>query len=94
MPSFFLAYHFRSRTVNNVYAFVAEQSGYKNNNISGSQIPLFNLSGVQPGPFNPNPSLVTPFPPVNSNAAGASGRGVFGVCQDHGKGKGKGENHC
>ena len=43
----------------NVYSLVAKGTGCKNNDISGASIPLTNLGGTYPGPFNPN---LTPRP--------------------------------
>jgi len=61
--------------LSNVYAIVAEKTGYENNNISGSEIPPLNASGTFPGPLNPN--LFVPFLAPDLNATGAGGGKVF-----------------
>lgn len=85
--------------MSNVFEFVAEKTGYKNLQFTPDQIPLLNMSGANPGPFNPNPSLVTPFLPPNATAVGAGGGPVFGTCSSkHGKHGDHGKNmegdHC
>lgn len=64
--------HFPFRTVANVFSFVAEQVGYKNQVVT--DIPLTNGTGTIPGPFNPN-GMVTPFEPPNTRAQCANPRG-------------------
>ena len=61
--------------MSNVYSFVANATGYVNNNISGSEIPLTNASGTIPGPLNQN--LFVPFLAPNVSAVGAGGGPVF-----------------
>ena len=61
--------------MNNVYSFVADVTGFVNNNISGSEIPLTNISGTIPGPLNQN--LFVPFLAPNLSAVGAGGGPVF-----------------
>ena len=58
-----------------MYSFVANATGYVNNNISGSEIPLTNASGTIPGPLNQN--LFVPFLAPNVSAVGAGGGPVF-----------------
>jgi hypothetical protein len=82
-------FFFPSRTLSNVYSFVATEVGYKNLNITGSNIPLTNLTTTIPGPLNANASLVTPWPAPNFNATGAGGGPVFGAPCTKGHGKGK-----
>ncbi|KAI0752732.1 phosphoesterase family-domain-containing protein [Daedaleopsis nitida] len=64
-------------TVNNVFEFVANATGWKNNGISGnsSMIPLLNISGPIPGPLNVEHYI--PFAAPNASAVGAGGQGVF-----------------
>ena len=64
----------------NVYSLVADVTHYKNNDISGASIPLTNLSGTYPGPFNP--SMLAPYPPPNFCAVGAGGGPVFAAGQE------------
>jgi hypothetical protein len=81
--------------MSNVISFVADKVGYKNVNVTGSQIPLTNLSGTTPGPFNPNPSLVTPWPAPDYSAVGAGGGPVFGApCSKNGNGQHNGNQGC
>jgi len=64
-----------NKTLSNVFSFVANATGYKNMDISGSQIPLLNTSGTTPGPLNPN--RYVPFTAPNTSAVGAGGGPVF-----------------
>ncbi|KAN0073778.1 Phosphoesterase family domain containing protein [Tylopilus felleus] len=58
-----------NKTVSNVFAFVAEQTHYKNNGLTTKDLPLLNLTGTYPGPLNPN--NWAPWPaPVNGTGAG------------------------
>ncbi|KAI0698952.1 phosphoesterase family-domain-containing protein [Cerioporus squamosus] len=64
-------------TLNNVFDFVANVTGWKNNGISGnsSSIPLLNITGTIPGPLNVEHYI--PFAAPNTSAVGAGGQGVF-----------------
>ncbi|KAH9927921.1 phosphoesterase family-domain-containing protein [Epithele typhae] len=64
-------------TLNNVFAFVANASGWANNGLAGnaSAIPLTNLTGDVPGPLNSG--FYLPFPAPDVAAKGAGGKGVF-----------------
>ena len=62
--------------------------GYQNLNITGSNIPLTNLTTTIPGPLNANASLVTRWPAPNFNATGTGGGLVFGAPCTKGHGKG------
>ncbi|KAF8228080.1 hypothetical protein L208DRAFT_1404505 [Tricholoma matsutake] len=74
-----------NKTLSNVYSFIASETGYKNNNISGASIPLTNLSGTYPGPLNPK--LYAPYAAPNYCAVGAGGGPVFVPGQQqHGSG--------
>src|SRR5258708_2064903 len=65
-----------NKTMSNVYAFVANQTGYKNVDISPDQIPSTNVTGTYPGPLNSN--LYTPFwAPDNTSVIGAGGLSVL-----------------
>lgn len=64
-----------NKTLANVYSPVASAVGYINQVVN--PIPFLNLSGTEPGPLNPNPALVTPFPPPNTSAVGAGGGPVI-----------------
>ncbi|KAI0798227.1 phosphoesterase family-domain-containing protein [Abortiporus biennis] len=64
-----------NKTLSNVFSFVAGVTGYQNQNISGSSIPLTNLTGTIPGPLNPQ--FYVPYPAPNVNATGAGGGSVF-----------------
>jgi hypothetical protein len=65
-----------NKTMSNVYAFVANQTGYKNVDISPDQIPLNNATGTYPGPLNSD--LYTPFwAPDDISVIGAGGQGVL-----------------
>jgi hypothetical protein len=63
------------RTLSNVYSFVAAETGYKNVEVSGADIPLTNLTGTYPGPLNPK--MLAPWPAPNLCAVGAGGGPVF-----------------
>jgi len=54
-----------------VYSPVAAAVGYTNQAVN--PIPILNKSGTEPGPLNPNPALVTPYPPPDTSAVGAGG---------------------
>ncbi|CCM02010.1 uncharacterized protein FIBRA_04085 [Fibroporia radiculosa] len=64
-------------TVNNVFSFVAEATGWKNNDLVGNStaLPLLNLTGGYPGPLN-NEYYVQ-FAAPNMTAVGAGTGGVF-----------------
>ncbi|KAI0634299.1 phosphoesterase family-domain-containing protein, partial [Trametes polyzona] len=64
-------------TLNNVFAFVANATGWKNNGISGnsSDIPLLNLTGTIPGPLNV--ALYQPFTAPNASGISPGGGPVF-----------------
>ncbi|KIM88484.1 hypothetical protein PILCRDRAFT_814381 [Piloderma croceum F 1598] len=81
-------------TLANVFDLVANQIGYKNVDVSDKEITSFgfNISGSTPGPFNPNPDLVTPFPPPNSHAKCPGGGKVIGI-QNNGSGHGNGDGN-
>jgi hypothetical protein len=65
-----------NKTVSNVYAFVANQTGYKNVDLSPDQMPINNASGTYPGPLNSE--LYTPFwAPDDISVIGAGGQGVL-----------------
>ena len=59
----------------NVYSLVAAVTGYQNANVSGSKIPLTNITGTIPGPLNPE--FFVPFLAPNLTAVGAGGGPVF-----------------
>jgi hypothetical protein len=61
--------------MNNVFSFVANATGYTNNGIQGSQIPLTNASGTIPGPLNAN--LYVPFTAPDAKATCPGGGSVF-----------------
>lgn len=61
-----------NKTLSNVFSFVAEQVGFRNQDVTN--IPLTNGTGTFPGPFNPNGD-VTPFLPPNTRAQCANPRG-------------------
>jgi hypothetical protein len=61
--------------MSNVFSLVANVTGYQNNNLSGSAIPLTNSSGQTPGPLNGNQYV--PFLAPNLTAVGAGGGPVF-----------------
>ncbi|KAI9439686.1 phosphoesterase family-domain-containing protein [Lactarius indigo] len=60
-----------NKTLANVYSPVASAVGYTNQVVN--PIPILNKSGTEPGPLNPNPALVTPYPPPDTSAVGAGG---------------------
>ncbi|KAL4246952.1 hypothetical protein ABKN59_007690 [Abortiporus biennis] len=64
-----------NKTMSNVFSFVANVTGFKNQNVTGSSIPLTNASGTTPGPLNPQ--MFIPFTAPNVNATGAGGGSVF-----------------
>ncbi|PCH37423.1 hypothetical protein WOLCODRAFT_109837 [Wolfiporia cocos MD-104 SS10] len=66
-----------NQTMNNVFSFVANVTGWKNNGITAgsSAIPLTNLTGDIPGPLNPEYYL--PFTAPDTSAVGAGGGPVF-----------------
>ncbi|KAF8437576.1 phosphoesterase family-domain-containing protein [Boletus edulis BED1] len=59
-----------NNTVNNVFAFVADATGYQNNGLTTQGLPLLNLSGTYPGPLNPNDYAPWASP---TNGTGAGG---------------------
>ncbi|KIJ21416.1 hypothetical protein PAXINDRAFT_94998 [Paxillus involutus ATCC 200175] len=62
-----------NKTVANVFNFVAETIGYKNNDLTASSnLPLLNLSGAIPGPLNPQ-YWVPYLAPNTSGTGGGSG---------------------
>ncbi|KAF8495810.1 phosphoesterase family-domain-containing protein [Hysterangium stoloniferum] len=65
-----------NKTLSNVFDFVAEQTGYKNLNVS--VIPVTDTDGTTPGPFNPFPALKIPFaeftPNLHAQCASPFGR--------------------
>ncbi|GJJ11145.1 hypothetical protein Clacol_005376 [Clathrus columnatus] len=61
-----------NKTVANVFSFVAEQVGFRNQVVTNP--PLTNGTGTIPGPFNPN-GMVTPFEAPNTRAQCANSRG-------------------
>jgi hypothetical protein len=63
-----------NKTLSNVFSFVAAATGYKNLNISSSEV-LTNATGTIPGPLNPG--LYVPFTAPNTSAVGAGGGSVF-----------------
>ncbi|KAI0306223.1 phosphoesterase family-domain-containing protein [Multifurca ochricompacta] len=65
------------KTLANVYSPVAAAVGYTNKVVTGTSIPDFSQSGTTPGPLNPNPGLVTPYPAPDTSAVGAGGGPVF-----------------
>lgn len=64
-----------NKTMSNVFSFVASATGYQNNNLAGTSIPLTNASGTYPGPLNAN--RYVPFTAPNMSAVGAGGGPVF-----------------
>ncbi|KAF8437579.1 phosphoesterase family-domain-containing protein [Boletus edulis BED1] len=59
-----------NKTLNNVFAFVADKTGYQNNGLTTENLPPLNLTGTYPGPLNPND--YAPYPPP-TNGIGAGG---------------------
>jgi hypothetical protein len=65
-----------NKTVSNVFALVANVTGYKNEDVPVGQRPMTNLTGVFPGPLNAG--AYVPFTaPANQSAIGAGGQGVL-----------------
>ncbi|KAI0372542.1 hypothetical protein BV20DRAFT_939883 [Pilatotrama ljubarskyi] len=66
-----------NETLNNVFAFVANATGWKNNGIEGnsSAIPLLNLTGTIPGPLNVQ--LYQPFTAPNTSGISPGGGPIF-----------------
>ncbi|KAH7906327.1 phosphoesterase family-domain-containing protein [Hygrophoropsis aurantiaca] len=64
-----------NKTVSNVFSFVASDTGYTNNNISGSAIPLLNLTTTIPGPLNPE--YYVPYLAPTNGTGGGSGPTFF-----------------
>ncbi|KAH9033231.1 phosphoesterase family-domain-containing protein [Lactarius deliciosus] len=64
-----------NKTLANVYSPVAAAVGYTNQVVN--PIPILSKSGTEPGPLNPNPALVTPYPPPDTSAVGAGGGPVI-----------------
>ncbi|KAI1786921.1 phosphoesterase family-domain-containing protein [Ganoderma leucocontextum] len=64
-------------TLNNVIDFVAKETSWTNNGISGNdaRIPQLNITGTIPGPLNTE--FYVPFTAPNTSAVGAGGGGVF-----------------
>ncbi|KAH9854558.1 phosphoesterase family-domain-containing protein [Lenzites betulinus] len=64
-------------TLNNVFAFVANASGWVNNGIHGDSpaIPLLNLTGNIPGPLNTE--LYQPFTAPNTSGSSPGGGPIF-----------------
>ncbi|KAI6004493.1 phosphoesterase family-domain-containing protein [Pisolithus orientalis] len=63
-------------TLANVFQFVADVTGYKNNGMTnGTNLPLFNITGTIPGPLNP--SYPAPWPTPDTSCIGAGGGGFF-----------------
>ncbi|ORY66654.1 phosphoesterase family-domain-containing protein [Leucosporidium creatinivorum] len=62
-----------NKTVSNVYSFVANATGYKNNDLTSSStdLPLTNITGTIPGPANS--AYWTPILAPNVSAVGAGG---------------------
>ncbi|KAG9314712.1 phosphoesterase family-domain-containing protein [Chiua virens] len=59
-----------NKTVANVFSFVANTTSYQNSDVSGSSIPLLNLTGTYPGALNPDAYVPYLAPKVNSTGAG------------------------
>ncbi|KZT04956.1 uncharacterized protein LAESUDRAFT_727529 [Laetiporus sulphureus 93-53] len=66
-----------NQTLNNVFSFVANVTGWKNNGIYGnsSAIPLLNITGTIPGPLNPE--YYIPFTAPNKSAVSPGGGSVY-----------------
>ncbi|TDL14836.1 hypothetical protein BD410DRAFT_756958 [Rickenella mellea] len=64
-----------NKTMANVFSFVADAGGYKNENITGAAIPLTNFSGTYPGALNAN--IYIPFIAPNVSAVSPAGQPVF-----------------
>ncbi|KAI5987228.1 phosphoesterase family-domain-containing protein [Pisolithus albus] len=66
-----------NKTVANVFQFVADVTGYKNNGMkNGTDLPLTNITGTIPGPLNP--TYPAPWPAPNTSCIGAGGGGYIG----------------
>ncbi|KAI5987224.1 phosphoesterase family-domain-containing protein [Pisolithus albus] len=66
-----------NKTVANVFQFVADVTGYKNNGLkNGTDLPLTNITGTIPGPLNP--TYPAPWPAPNTSCVGAGGGGYIG----------------
>ncbi|KAI6026875.1 hypothetical protein PISMIDRAFT_689508 [Pisolithus microcarpus 441] len=66
-----------NKTVANVFQFVADVTGYKNNCLkNGTDLPLTNITGMIPGPLNP--TYPAPWPAPNTCCVGAGGGGYIG----------------
>ncbi|KAI6136995.1 phosphoesterase family-domain-containing protein [Pisolithus sp. B1] len=62
-----------NKTVANVFKFVADETGYQNNDLTGnSTLPLLNLTGTIPGPLNPD-YFVPYLAPNTSGVGGGNG---------------------
>ena len=61
--------------LSNVYALIANATGYKNLDICAADIPLTNLTGTIPGPLNAQ--YYVPITAPNTSAVGAGGGPVF-----------------
>ena len=59
--------------LSDVFSFVADVTGYKNNGMTGSsQLPLLNITGTIPGPLNPQ-YWIPYLAPNTSGTGGGSG---------------------
>ncbi|KAI9431904.1 hypothetical protein H4582DRAFT_2084362 [Lactarius indigo] len=63
------------RTLSNVYSFVANATGYTNLDISLTDIPLTNTTGIIPGPLNA--PYCVPVTAPDTSAVSAAGGPVF-----------------
>ena len=59
-----------------VFAFVADTTGYQNNGLTTTGLPALNLEGTYPGPLNPNDP--TPWPAPTSGTGAGGGPTYFG----------------
>ncbi|KAG6334228.1 hypothetical protein ID866_4858 [Astraeus odoratus] len=65
-----------NKTVANVFKFVADTTGYENNNLTAaSELPLLNLTGTIPGPLNPD--YYVPYLAPNTNGVGGGNGSTF-----------------
>ncbi|KAF8845480.1 hypothetical protein BDN67DRAFT_460873 [Paxillus ammoniavirescens] len=64
-----------NKTVSNVFAFVANATSYKNNDLTTSNLPLLNLTGTIPGPLNPD--YYVPWVAPNTNGTGGGSGPTF-----------------
>ncbi|KAH7921158.1 hypothetical protein BV22DRAFT_1038992 [Leucogyrophana mollusca] len=64
-----------NKTVNNVFSFVASETNYTNNNLTGSGIPFLNLTTTIPGPLNPQ--YYVPYLAPTNGTGGGSGPTFF-----------------